>query len=284
MGALGPVVSMGLPRSQLPLWDDIQILTAQLARRPLAESAPVGTELVIGPRARRPLRLEIPLLVSDMSFGTLSEEAKRALATGAERAGTGICSGEGGMLSEEQAANQRYLYELAPAMFGYREDLLPRVQAFHFKAAQAAKTGAGGHLPGAKVTAHIARVRGIPEGQPADCIKAPALGADGIALASAAIQVIGCVGSRICHTHRCPTGVATQDPELRRRLQVEPAGQRLDRFFRATVALMQVMARACGHDHLNPMSRHRLERSGGSDATMRPAAGRADRGCGVLQH
>jgi glutamate synthase domain-containing protein 2 len=369
VGALGPVVSMGVPRSQLPLWDDIQILTAQLARRPLAEAAPVGTELVIGPRARRPLRLEIPLLVSDMSFGALSEEAKRALAMGAERAGTGICSGEGGMLSEEQAANNRYLYELAPAMFGYQEDLLPRVQAFHFKAGQAAKTGTGGHLPGVKVSAHIAKVRGIPEGEsscspasfedlrtpadfrrfgdrvrelsggipvgfklsaqhieqdldfaleagadylildgrgggtggapmllrdhisvptipalararahldhrgvsgqitliatggirtPADCVKALALGADGIALANAAIQAIGCVGSRICHTNRCPSGVATQNPLLRRRLKVEAAAQRLERFFRATVALMQVMARACGHDHLNCLNRSDL--------------------------
>ncbi|QNI69700.1 glutamate synthase-related protein [Cyanobium sp. NS01] len=165
LGAQGPVVSMGVPRSQLPLWDDIQILTAQLARRPLAEAAPVGTELVIGPSARRPLRLEIPLLVSDMSFGALSQEAKRALAMGAERAGTGICSGEGGMLPQEQAANHRYLYELAPAMFGHREDLLSQVQAFHFKAGQAAKTGTGGHLPGAKVTERIAEVRGIPAGE-----------------------------------------------------------------------------------------------------------------------
>jgi glutamate synthase domain-containing protein 2/CDGSH-type Zn-finger protein len=369
VGPQGPVVSMGVPRSQLPGWDDIQILTAQLARRPLAETDPVGTELVIGPRAQRPLRLESPLLVSDMSFGALSEEAKRALSMGAEQAGTGICSGEGGMLPAEQAANHRYLYELAPAMFGYREEHLNRVQAFHFKAGQAAKTGTGGHLPGAKVSESIARVRGIPEGEPscspasfgqmrtpadfrrfgdrvrelsggipvgfklsaqhieldldfaleagadyvildgrgggtggapqllrdhisvptiaalararahldrrgasgevtliitgglrtpADCVKALALGADGIALANAAIQAIGCVGSRICHTNRCPTGVATQDPKLRRRLPVEPAAQRLERFLRATVALMQVMARACGHDHLNRMTRSDL--------------------------
>lgn len=369
VGPEGPVAAMGVPRAQLPLWDDIQILTAQLARRPLAVDAPVGTELVIGPAARRPLRLEIPLLVSDMSFGALSEEAKLALATGAERAGTGICSGEGGMLPEEQAANHRYLYELAPAMFGYRDALMPLVQAFHFKAGQAAKTGTGGHLPGAKVSACIAAIRGIPEAEPAcspatfadlhtpadfrafgdrvrelsggipvgfklsaqhieadldfaleagadylildgrgggtggapllfrdhiavptipalararahlnrqgasgqvtlivtggvrspaDCVKALALGADGIALANAAIQAIGCVGARICHTNRCPAGIATQDPQLRRRLEVAHAAQRLDRFFRSTVALMQVLARACGHDHLRQLERNDL--------------------------
>jgi glutamate synthase domain-containing protein 2 len=111
--------------------------------------------------------LNIPLFVSDMSFGALSEEAKRALAAGAELAGTGICSGEGGMLPEEKAANSRYFYELASAKFGYREELLRDVQAFHFKGGQGAKTGTGGHLPGSKVIGRIAEVRGLPEGSPA---------------------------------------------------------------------------------------------------------------------
>ena len=53
------------------------------------------------------------MFVSDMSYGALSEEAKVALSRGAELAGTGICSGEGGMLPEEQAENSRYFYELA---------------------------------------------------------------------------------------------------------------------------------------------------------------------------
>jgi glutamate synthase domain-containing protein 2 len=102
-----------------------------------------------------------------MSFGALSEEAKIALAEGAERAGTGICSGEGGMLTEEQAANSRYLYELASARFGFSWQAVERVQAFHFKGGQAAKTGTGGHLPGHKVTEKIAAVRGLEPGQPA---------------------------------------------------------------------------------------------------------------------
>ncbi|MDH3512733.1 MAG: glutamate synthase-related protein, partial [Gammaproteobacteria bacterium] len=163
-GAMG---AMGVPRTTLPQWDDIQILTAQLARKPLLDDAPVGTELIIGPNARKPLRLEMPLFVSDMSFGALSEEAKLALAKGAEQAGTGICSGEGGMLPAEQASNSRYFYELASARFGYSEDLLESVQAFHFKGGQGAKTGTGGHLPANKVVGKIAEVRGLPERTPA---------------------------------------------------------------------------------------------------------------------
>jgi glutamate synthase domain-containing protein 2 len=359
-GHHGRVQSMGVPRSELPRWEDLQILTAQLHRVPLLDDAEVGSELVIGPNARRPLALEIPIFVSDMSFGALSFEAKLALAKGAEAAGSAICSGEGGMLTEEQEACSRYLYELASARFGFSMEKLARVQAFHFKCGQAAKTGTGGHLPGHKVTGKIAEVRGLAEGTPAisparfpdwesaddyrrfadevreatggipigfklsaqhverdlaaaleagadyvildgrgggtgaapllfrdhisvptlpalararryldgagrgdvtlivtgglrvpsDFVKALALGADGIAVANSAMQAIGCLGMRACHTNNCPVGIATQKQQLRARLPVEIAGKRLERFLRSSVELMRVMARACGHTHL----------------------------------
>jgi len=357
----GAVSAMGVPGDQLPKWDDIQILTAQLAVQPLDDDAHVGTDVVIGPRAKRPLRLEIPLLVTDMSYGALSLETKIALARGAEQAGTGICSGEGGMLEAERAENSRYFYELAPAEFGFDIEQVKRCQAFHFKAGQAAKTGVGGLLPADKVTEEIARVRGlephrdahapshfrnlrtleefaeraerireatggIPVGfklsaqhieadldfaieacadyvildgrgggtgaspnllknnisvptipalararrhldnsaanhislvitgglrTESDFIKALALGADAVALGNAAIQAAGCLGMRACHNNHCPVGVATQNPELRQRLQIDHAAQRVYRFLRNSVAMMQVMARACGHNHLN---------------------------------
>ncbi|MGD9265730.1 MAG: FMN-binding glutamate synthase family protein, partial [Lysobacterales bacterium] len=369
IGHHGPMVSMGVPRNELPHWDDIQIMAAQMATKPLMEDQAVGTELIIGPEAKKPLQLKVPLLVSDMSFGALSEEAKISLARGAELAGTGICSGEGGMLPEEQAENSRYFYELASAGFGYREELLEKVQAFHFKGGQGAKTGTGGHLPGNKNRGKISEVRGIPEGQPAispptfkdlssvadfrrfadrvreitsgipvgfklsanhierdmqfaldasadyiildgrgggtgaapemfrdhisvptipalararrfldeqnasgrvtliitgglrvpiDFVKALALGADGVALANSAMQAIGCVAARMCNTNQCPAGVATQDPELRKRLDIDESAAQLARFFDASIELMQVMARACGHDHLNQFNKDDL--------------------------
>ena len=360
IGAHGTMGAMGVPRQLLPSWDDLQFVTAQLHRLPQMEDVPVGTELVVGPRARKPLRLEIPLLVSDMSFGSLSMPAKLALSKGAELAGTGICSGEGGMLPEEQQANSRYFYELASARFGFSFEQLARVQALHFKGGQAAKTGTGGHLPANKVTEQIAKVRGLPAGQaavspptfpgwkgvddfrrfadevrertggipigfklsaqhiekdidaalevgvdyiildgrgggtgaaplifrdnisvptlpalararrhldaagasdvtlvitgglrtPADFAKALALGADGIAVANAAIQAIGCLGSRVCNTNTCPSGIATQDPALSALINVESEARNLQRFFHAAVHLMQTLARACGHTHL----------------------------------
>jgi glutamate synthase domain-containing protein 2/nitrite reductase/ring-hydroxylating ferredoxin subunit len=360
VGHHGPVEAMGVPRQDLPTWDDLQFVTAQLARLPRLDEEQVETELVIGPGAKRPLRLDIPIFVSDMSFGALSFEAKVALARGADLAGTAICSGEGGMLPEEQAEATRYLYELASARFGYAPDKLKHVQAFHFKGGQAAKTGTGGHLPGDKVRGKIAEVRNLPVGEsaispsrfpdwdheddfrafadevreitggipigfklsaqhieedmdtalrigvdyiildgrgggtgaaplifrdnisvptlaalararahldrgghdqvtlivtgglrtPADFAKAMALGADGIGVSNSALQAIGCLGMRACHTNNCPVGIATQQQHLRARLPVDAAAQRLERFFTSAVDLMKILARACGHSSL----------------------------------
>jgi glutamate synthase domain-containing protein 2/nitrite reductase/ring-hydroxylating ferredoxin subunit len=363
-GHHGPVSAMGVSRTQLPTWHDLQILTGQLARLPLLDDAHVDTELVVGPGAARPLSMAIPVFVSDMSFGALSEEAKTALAMGAEGADTGICSGEGGMLPEEQSANCRYLYELASGRFGWSLDKVAKAQAFHFKAGQGAKTGTGGHLPGEKVQGRIAEVRGLEPGTPAispsrfpdlttradyrrvadevrevtggipigfklsaqhveldvdyalDCgadyiildgrgggtgaapnifkhhisvptmaaiararrhldkrgrrdvtliatgglrtemdfLKAMALGADGVAVANSALQAIGCLGMRACHTNNCPVGIATQKTHLRQRLVVAASAQRLTNYLRATTELMEVMARACGHTRLSDFS------------------------------
>lgn len=166
-GHHGPSEAMGVDRNTLPKWEDIQFLPAQLAKRPLLDEEAVNVKVTIGPKAKKPLELKIPFFVSDMSFGALSKEAKIALSKGAELAGTGICSGEGGMLPEEQANNSKYFYELASGKFGFSWEKVQKAQAFHFKAGQGAKTGTGGHLPGHKVTKEIAEVRGLKEGETA---------------------------------------------------------------------------------------------------------------------
>ena len=65
------------------------------------------------------------------------------------------------------------------------------------------------------------------------------------------MQAIGCIGMRACSTNNCPVGIATQQVHLRERLPVDEAAERLRRFFEATVELMGVLARACGHTHLS---------------------------------
>lgn len=367
-GHHGPSEAMGVDRNTLPKWDDIQFLPAQLAKRPLLDEEPVSTKTVIGPNAQKPLVLEMPLFVSDMSFGALSREAKIALAMGAELSGTGICSGEGGMLPDEQAANSRYFYELASGKFGFSLEKVAKTQAFHFKGGQGAKTGTGGHLPGHKVTEEIAEVRGLQAGETAispaafpdlkttadfkelaeevraitggipvgfkiaasrieadidfalesgadyiildgrgggtgsaptilrdhinvptipalararqhldrvgaegvslvitgglrvasDFAKAMMLGADAIAVSNAAIQAIGCLGMRACHTNNCPVGIATQKDHLRARLIIEASAQQLHRFFDASNELLKVVARSCGHNATHQFNKEDL--------------------------
>ena len=87
--------------------------------------------------------------------------------------------------------------------------------------------------------------------KPADFIKALALGADAVALSNSAMQAIGCIAMRACHTNNCPVGIATQKPHLVSRLVIEKSAHQLKNFFEASVELMQVMARACGHDHIS---------------------------------
>ncbi len=358
VGHHGATEAMGVDRNTLPKWENIQVLPAQMAKKPLMDDHEVKTEVVIGPNAKKPLKLDIPIFVSDMSFGALSREAKIALSKGAEMAGTGICSGEGGMLPDEQEANSKYFYELASAKFGFEWDKLKKVQAFHFKGGQGAKTGTGGHLPGNKVIGEIAKVRGLNEGESAispptftdmssledfknfgdkvrevtggipvgyklaasrieddidfaldagadyiildgrgggtgaapiilrnhinvptipalararkhldkrnaegvslvitgglrvasDFAKALAMGADAIAVSNSALQAIGCLGMRACHTNNCPVGIATQKENLRSRLIIQNSAKQLNNFFSASVDLMKVLARACGHD------------------------------------
>ena len=87
-----------------------------------------------------------------------------------------------------------------------------------------------------------------------DFVKALALGADAVAVSNSALQAIGCLGMRACHTNNCPVGIATQKKDLRSRLLVEKSAERLKNYFESTVDLMQILARACGHDSLQRFS------------------------------
>ncbi len=149
----------------MPGWDDILLLGAQLATLPLDDDAPVNTTTVIGPHAKQPMVLESPVYVSHMSFGALSREVKTALARGSAAAHTAMCSGEGGILSEERDAAYRYIFEYVPNGYSVTDENLRRADAIEIKIGQGTKPGMGGHLPGNKVTAEIAAVRGKKQGE-----------------------------------------------------------------------------------------------------------------------
>jgi glutamate synthase domain-containing protein 2 len=85
-----------------------------------------------------------------------------------------------------------------------------------------------------------------------------ALGADGVALSNSAMQAIGCVGARMCNTNNCPAGIATQKESLRKNFNIEQSSKQLYNFFTASTELMQVMARACGHDDFSKFNKKDL--------------------------
>jgi glutamate synthase domain-containing protein 2/rubredoxin len=353
-------------RSRQPIvsWDDILIKGAQLARLPLNRDETVDTKTVIGPKADKPLVIGTPIIVSHMSFGALSKEALSALALGSGAVGTATSSGEGGILAEALGMAQKFIFEYVPNRYSATEANLRRVDAIEIKFGQSAKPGMGGHLPGAKVTAEIAKVRGFPEGTDivspsrfpdiatrddlkrkvdelrnlskgrpigikfaaghieadlefalfagpdfitidgrggatgaavklikdatsiptiyaldrarryldgrgikdvtlvvtgglrvsSDFAKALALGADAVAIGTAALMAIGCQQYRICDTGRCPVGIATQDPGLRARLDVEESARWLANFLRVSTEELKDFARLTGNDSVHKLS------------------------------
>ncbi|MCK7515046.1 MAG: glutamate synthase-related protein [Desulfobacterales bacterium] len=151
-------------RKPVVSWDDILVKGAQLARLPLNRDETVDTRTVIGPRAKKPLVIGTPIIVSHMSFGALSKEAHSALALGSGAAGTAMGSGEGGLLPEALGLAHKFIFEYVPNRYGATAENLRRVDAVEIKIGQSAKPGMGGHLPASKVTAEIAALRGFPEG------------------------------------------------------------------------------------------------------------------------
>ncbi|MDO4281486.1 MAG: glutamate synthase-related protein [Peptococcaceae bacterium] len=166
MAVSGRSVSAAMATSvALPSWDDILILGAQLDPMPLDEHATVETQTIIGPHAAKPLVLENPVYISHMSFGAISREGKIAMAKGSAAAGSAMCSGEGGILPEEMAAADKYIFEYVGNMYSVTPENLRNADAIEIKIGQGTKPGMGGHLPGEKVTPEIAKVRNKPVGQ-----------------------------------------------------------------------------------------------------------------------
>lgn len=358
--SLGGAMGTKMP---MPNWDDILLLGAQLNPPPLDDDAAVVTATVIGKNAKRPMILHNPVYISHMSFGALSKETKIALAKGAAMAKTAMCSGEGGILKEEQEAAYKYIFEYIPNKYSVTDENLRAADAIEIKIGQGTKPGMGGHLPGEKVTAEIAAIRGKKQGEDiqspskfpelnskedlkemvsmlrrrsdgrpigikiaagrierdlefcvyaepdfitidgrggatgssplllreattvptvyalyrarkyldavrsdislvitgglrvsADFAKALAMGADAVAIATSALMAAACQQYRICGSGNCPMGIATQDAELRQRLKINAAAQRVANFLNVSLEELKTFARITGHSSLHDLS------------------------------
>lgn len=357
-----PDVSMETDIS-VPGFDEILICGAQLSVFPKDSYFYPDISVIIGKGCERPMRLSMPVFISHMSFGSLSYNAKLALAKASASVGTAVGSGEGGVLKEEAEYASVYIFEYVPNKYSVSQETFDMCDAVEIKIGQSTKPGMGGFLPGEKVTEKIAEMRGkvpgadiqspsrfeeinSPEdmkelvdflrfrtgGKPigikiaagniegdlefisktgcdfvtidgrggstgsspgfvrdntsvptvyavsrarrymnchrmtqdlivtgglrtsGDVVKALAMGADAVAMASAPLIALGCQRFRMCGSGKCPVGIAAQDPEYVNRLDIDSGAERVSNFLSALASEIRTFVRLTGHDTVSDLS------------------------------
>ena len=297
--------SMGARGSQVPIYFDKLLLNASQVTNPSIDPLrePMETAVFLGQRPERiqrdvkgklvdnlppHLELSTPIMFSAMSYGAISLNVHKALASASQELGTYWNTGEGGLHESLYPYKRSTIVQVASGRFGVHATYLNTAAAIEIKIGQGAKPGIGGHLTGKKIVGDVSRTRMVPEGldaispaphhdiysiedlaqlvmslkevgipielaiavvdqrlreerirdrvgiiasgsirSSADVVKAIALGADAVSIGTAALCALGCHICASCHTGRCAWGLATQDPELTRRLDPEKGAERL---------------------------------------------------------
>ena len=152
-------------KRQVPHFDDLVFLGASMSRYPLeGYRERCDTDVVLGTRyAKNPIRLDIPVTIAGMSFGSLSAQAKEALGRGASEVGTSTTTGDGGMTPEEREQSRILVYQLLPSRYGMNPDDLRKADAIEVVLGQGAKPGGGGMLLGQKISDRVAQMRTLPK-------------------------------------------------------------------------------------------------------------------------
>ena len=348
--------SMGTPKDYPVYWDKILLNASQVTNPPIDPlREPMETRVFLGKKPTKmkfnkngeldlslepSLTLNVPIMFSAMSYGSISKNAHESLARAAEELGTYYNTGEGGLHKDFYKYGANTIVQVASGRFGVHKDYLNAGAAIEIKMGQGAKPGIGGHLPGEKIKEDVAHTRMIPRGTDAispaphhdiysiedlrqlifsvkeateykkpvivkiaavhnvaaiasgvarsgadiiaidgfrggtgaaptrirdnvgipielalaavdgrlrhegirnevsivaagsircssDAVKAIALGADAVYIATPALLAMGCHLCRSCHTGKCNWGIATQNPELVKRLNPDIAYHRL---------------------------------------------------------
>jgi glutamate synthase domain-containing protein 2 len=379
--------SMGNPQEYPVYFDKLLINASQVTNPPndpLRE--PVETRVFLGekshqitrdesgrivPKQTPSLRLELPVMFSAMSYGSISYNAHESLARAAEELGTYYNTGEGGLHKDFKRYGKNTIVQVASGRFGVHEEYLTSGAAVEIKMGQGAKPGIGGHLPGAKIFGDVAVTRMIPEGadaispaphhdiysiedlrqlvfaikeainykkpvivkvaavhniaaiasgiarsganiiaidgfrggtgaaptrirdnvgipvelalssvdrrlreegirnnvslvvggsirNSADVLKAVALGADAVYVATAALLALGCHLCRSCHAGKCNWGIATQIPELTKRLNPDIGYKRLVNLMTAWNHELKEMMGGMGINSIESLKGNRL--------------------------
>jgi len=147
-------------------FDDLTFLPCSLTRIPLeGYREKCLTRTVLGTRfAQKPIELDIPVMITGMSWGALSYNAKVALARGASIVGSSNTTGDGGMLMAERENSKTLIYEVLPSRYGINIHHMKMADGIELTIGQGAKPGTGGLLLGSKVSDTIAGQRDLPMG------------------------------------------------------------------------------------------------------------------------
>ncbi|WP_370781964.1 glutamate synthase-related protein [Eubacterium ventriosum] len=175
--------SMGNPKPYPVYWDKILINASQVTNPsidPLRE--PMETKVFLGkkdaeikrdekgniiPDDNPKLKLQVPIMFSAMSYGSISYNAHESLARAATELGTFYNTGEGGLHEDFYKYGANTIVQVASGRFGVHKDYLEQGSAIEIKMGQGAKPGIGGHLPGTKIVGDISKTRMIPQGSDA---------------------------------------------------------------------------------------------------------------------
>jgi len=123
-----------------------------------------GFRLAEGEGMKNNLMLDTPILFSPMSYGSVSLNVHKSLAMAAQRLGTFMNTGEGGLHADLYPYQDNVIVQVASGRFGVNQDYLSRGAAIEIKIGQGAKPGIGGHLPGEKINKEVSSTRMIPQG------------------------------------------------------------------------------------------------------------------------
>lgn len=379
--------SMGNPKPYPVYWDKLLINASQVTNPsidPLRE--PMETRVYLGKKPERilrdqngeiaynlppQLRLNVPIMFSAMSYGSISYNAHESLARAARELGTFYNTGEGGLHEDFYKYSANTIVQVASGRFGVYKNYLNAGAAIEIKMGQGAKPGIGGHLPGQKIVDDVSRTRMIPEGSDAispaphhdiysiedlrqlvyslkeatdykkpvivkiaavhnvaaiasgvarsgadiiaidgfrggtgaaptrirdnvgipielalasvdtrlrdegirnhvsivvggsirssaDVVKAIALGADAVYIATGALLALGCHLCRSCQAGKCNWGIATQEPELVKRLNPDVGSERLKNLVRAWEHEIKEMMGGMGINSIEALKGNRL--------------------------
>ncbi|WP_408021920.1 FMN-binding glutamate synthase family protein [Siminovitchia thermophila] len=151
-----------------PHFDPITFIPAQTTPFPVSTEEEVDVSVTIGPKAKKPMKIKIPLMIGGMAYGVaLSEKARVALATAANNIGTAINSGEGGILSEELNEAGKFILQFSKTEWGKDEQIIKRADMIEIKLGQGAKLGMGSKISPKNLTGKARKIMELQEDEDA---------------------------------------------------------------------------------------------------------------------